>query len=98
MEDIPVAYMVFDVLWLDGHSTIVAALHGPPRSCSTSWSSTGRHWQTPAYHVGDGEAIPRRQRRARAGGRVAKRLDSSYEPGRRTGAWLKIKNCSARRS
>ena len=25
-------------------------------------------------------------------GVIAKRLDSAYEPGRRTGAWLKIKN------
>jgi ATP-dependent DNA ligase len=48
----------------------------------------GPHWKTPANYIGDGEHI----RAIRLEGLVAKRLDSPYEAGQRTGAWVKIKN------
>ena len=52
----------------------------------------GPAWQTPAYKAGEGPAMLAASRAAGLEGVVAKRLDSVYEAGRRTGAWLKIKN------
>jgi bifunctional non-homologous end joining protein LigD len=52
----------------------------------------GSHWRTPAHHVGDGEAMVEASREQGLEGIIAKRLDSRYEPGRRSGAWLKVKN------
>ncbi len=42
--------------------------------------------------MGDGKALLAASRERGLEGVIAKRLDSSYEPGKRTGAWLKIKN------
>ena len=42
--------------------------------------------------MGDGKALLDASRERGLEGVIAKRLDSSYEPGKRTGAWLKIKN------
>ena len=93
MEDIPVAYMIFDVLFLDGHSTLTLPYTERRRLLDEQLKLDGPHWRTPA--------LPRRvtaRRCSRASrergleGVIAKRLDSSYEPGKRTGAWLKIKN------
>jgi bifunctional non-homologous end joining protein LigD len=52
----------------------------------------GDNWRTPSHHVGDGEAMFAASKEQGLEGVVAKRLDSRYEPGGRSGAWLKIKN------
>ena len=46
----------------------------------------------PADHAGQGTRLLEATRAQGLEGVVAKRLDSRYEPGRRTGAWLKIKH------
>src|SRR5439155_6435516 len=53
---------------------------------------TGPSWQTPPYVEGDGETLRETSRKQDLEGIIAKRLDSKYEPGRRSAAWLKIKN------
>jgi len=52
----------------------------------------GPSWQTPAHRVGDGAALLAASRAQGLEGIVAKRLGCSYQPGRRGGGWLKIKN------
>jgi bifunctional non-homologous end joining protein LigD len=52
----------------------------------------GPTWQAPAHHVGDGAALLALTRAQRLEGVIAKRLDSTYVPGRRTNAWVKVKN------
>src|SRR5919197_5574627 len=52
----------------------------------------GDNWRTPSNHVGDGEAMLQASDDQGLEGVVAKRLDSRYEPGSRSGAWLKIKH------
>jgi bifunctional non-homologous end joining protein LigD len=52
----------------------------------------GASWQTPNHHVGDCAALLDASRKQGLEGIVAKRLDSRYAPGRRSRAWLKIKN------
>ena len=53
---------------------------------------TGASWQTPPHEVGDGAATLEVSRAFGLEGVVAKRLDSIYEPGRRSRTWLKLKN------
>ena len=55
-------------------------------SCSRSSSSTGPRWRAPAYHRGEGSALLEATRELGIEGVVAKRLDSAYEPGRRSSA------------
>jgi bifunctional non-homologous end joining protein LigD len=52
----------------------------------------GRFWQTPPYTPGEGVTTLEASRQLGLEGVMAKRLDSSYQPGRRSDAWLKIKN------
>ena len=52
----------------------------------------GDYWRTPSYHAHDGAAMLKASDEQGLEGVVAKRLDSRYEPGSRSGAWLKIKN------
>jgi bifunctional non-homologous end joining protein LigD len=52
----------------------------------------GPHWQVPAYHAGEGQALLEATKEQSLEGIVAKRLDSPYEPGRRSRCWLKVKN------
>ena len=90
-KDTPVAYMAFDLLHLDGRSTL-GLPYAERRELLDGLDLEGPHWQTPAYHAGDGQALLDASRARGLEGIVAKRLDSRYEPGRRSGAWLKVKN------
>ena len=48
--------------------------------------------QVPPSNAGNGPAVLEASRRQGLEGVVAKRLDSTYEPGRRSRAWLKVKH------
>jgi bifunctional non-homologous end joining protein LigD len=91
MKDTPVTYMLFDLPYFDGES-LLGLPYVERRHRLEAMNLNGPHWQTPSYHVGDGEAMLAASRAHGLEGVVAKRLDSAYEPGRRSGAWLKIKN------
>jgi bifunctional non-homologous end joining protein LigD len=91
MQEIPVAYMIFDLLYLDGRS-LMALPYRERRRLLEALGLEGPSWKTPAYHVGDGAAMFEASRLQGLEGVVAKRLESAYEPGRRSGAWLKVKN------
>ena len=86
----PVTYMIFDLLWLDGHS-LMALPYSERRRRLAELELTGEHWQTPEHVVGDGEALLRASAEQHLEGIVAKRLDSPYEPGVRPRSWLKLK-------
>ena len=83
--------MVFDVLRVEGKSTMCLP-YRERRALLDGLELDGPHWRAPASHVGDGEDMVRASRDQGLEGVVAKRLDSPYEPGRRTGAWIKIKH------
>jgi bifunctional non-homologous end joining protein LigD len=91
MRDIPVTYVAFDLLWLEGRSTL-ALPYEDRRRLLESLDLQGPSWRTPAYREGEGEAFLAASAQQQLEGIVAKRLDSPYEPGRRSGCWLKIKN------
>lgn len=88
---VPVVYVVFDVLHLDGRPTLELE-YRERRRLLESLGLDGACWQTPPYHLGDGPALLQATRDQGLEGLVAKRLDSAYQPGRRSPAWLKIKN------
>jgi bifunctional non-homologous end joining protein LigD len=52
---------------------------------------SGPAWQTPPHEVGDGAATVAVIQKFGLEGVVAKRIDSPYEPGRRSRAWMKWK-------
>lgn len=87
----PVTYLIFDLLWLDGHS-LMETPYEQRRKRLLSLKLEGEHWRTPAHHVGQGDELLAATREHDLEGVVAKRLDSLYLPGRRDGSWLKIKN------
>lgn len=91
MKDTPVTYILFDMPYFDGESLLHLS-YAERRRRLEALHLDGPHWQTPGYHVGDGEAMLAASRAHGLEGVVAKRLDSPYEPGKRSGAWLKIKN------
>jgi bifunctional non-homologous end joining protein LigD len=91
MKDVPVTYMVFDLVWQDGHS-LMAKAYTDRRRALEQLQLAGASWQTPPYEKGGGQAMLDASAKAGLEGVVAKRLESKYEPGRRSGAWVKVKN------
>ena len=91
MKDTPVVYVVFDLLWLDGHSLMELA-YEERRARLQELDLQGPHWQTPDHVVGNGEAVLAASLQNGLEGVVAKQLGSPYLPGRRSPCWLKVKN------
>ncbi|MEU5523443.1 non-homologous end-joining DNA ligase [Streptomyces sp. NPDC093250] len=88
---VPVHLVLFDVMHLDGRSLI----HLPYTARREALLSLGLHgpaWSTPASIVGHGAEALRATAEHGLEGLVCKRLDSVYEPGVRSRAWIKIRN------
>ncbi len=86
-----VAYYVFDVLSVDGHDTI-ALPYEQRRELVTGLLESGPNWMVPAHRVGDGAALVAATIERGLEGVMAKRLGSTYVPGKRTPNWRKVKN------
>jgi bifunctional non-homologous end joining protein LigD len=91
MSSHPVVYAIFDLLFLDGHS-LMELPYRERREQLESLELAGPAWRVPAAHPGEGTALLAATEAQGLEGVLAKRLDSTYEPGRRSGAWLKIKH------
>ncbi len=87
----PVVYAIFDLLYLDGHN-LMARPYAERREHLEDLGLSGPAWRVPAAHPGHGRQLLNATGAQGLEGIVAKRLDSRYEPGRRTGAWIKIKH------
>jgi bifunctional non-homologous end joining protein LigD len=90
-RSIPVAYMIFDLLWLDGHP-LLALPYAERREQLAALELSGERWQTPEHFLGSGPEVLAASAEQGLEGIVAKRLDSTYDPGRRSPAWIKVKN------
>ncbi|QEC48910.1 DNA ligase D [Baekduia soli] len=90
-REAPVTYVAFDLLWLDGRS-LMDLPYAERRERLAALALEGERWAAPDHVVGDGRRMLAATREQGLEGVIAKRLDSPYEPGRRTGAWRKIKN------
>ncbi len=91
-KDTPVTYIIFDLLWLDGHSLMDLPYSERRARLAELELGDGGRWRVPDYVVGHGERLLAATDEQGLEGVIAKRLDSTYEPGRRTPSWLKIKN------
>jgi bifunctional non-homologous end joining protein LigD len=91
MRDIPATYVAFDLLYLDGRPTM-ALTYEERREVLEALGLEGPAWRVPAYHPGDGSSLLAATKELGIEGIVAKRLSSTYEPGRRSSGWVKIKN------
>jgi bifunctional non-homologous end joining protein LigD len=87
----PVAYVIFDLLFLDGHS-LMELPYEERRAELAALELSGPNWQVPAHRVGDGAALLEATRAQGLEGVIAKRLDCPYVPGRRAQHWIKVKN------
>ena len=87
----PIVYVVFDLLYLDGES-LLKRPYTERRERLEQLDLNGRSWRTPTYHAGEGAALLEASASQGLEGIMAKRLGSPYEPGRRPGTWLKVKN------
>jgi bifunctional non-homologous end joining protein LigD len=89
---IPVTYLIFDLLQLDGRP-LIDLPYAQRRALLDELNLTGPYWQTPPSFPGeDFPAVQGVSREHSMEGVVAKRLDSVYTPGIRTDHWRKIKN------
>jgi bifunctional non-homologous end joining protein LigD len=90
MRRVPVSYLIFDLLNLDGNDTM-GLTYLQRRELLTGLELQGKSWAVPEHQVGHGEDLWAAAKQRRLEGVMAKRTDSRYEPGARTGAWLKVK-------
>ena len=90
-ETEPVVYMIFDLLWLDGHS-LMALTYTERRAKLAELELAGPTWQVPAYHQGNGPGLLEATKAQGLEGLIAKRIDCPYIPGRRASGWVKVKN------
>jgi bifunctional non-homologous end joining protein LigD len=91
MADTPVIFLAFDLLRV-GRTSTVDRPYAERRARLEALGLSGNNWQTPPSQVGDGDSVLAVCRARSLEGVVAKRLDSPYEPGRRSRSWLKVKN------
>ena len=89
-ERTPVQFLAYDLLWLEGHSTVELMRYSERRELLEGLAVAGDNWQTPPYFPGGGEFALEAAAAQDLGGIVAKRLDSPYLPGRRSRLWLAI--------
>jgi bifunctional non-homologous end joining protein LigD len=88
-KDIPVTYVVYDLLHLDGRSTL-ALPYEQRRELLEELPLDRAGWQLAPSFPGAADGVVDAAREQKLAGVVAKRLDSPYQPGKRTRKWLDI--------
>ncbi len=86
----PVSYVVFDVLWLDGHD-LTSCSYIERRELLRELVADASRWTVPDHVVGHGSQVLEAARAQGLEGVMAKRVDCPYEPGRRAEGWRKVK-------
>ncbi|MBB2937589.1 bifunctional non-homologous end joining protein LigD [Amycolatopsis bartoniae] len=82
----PVLYLPFDVLHLDGRSQLDQP-YSRRRQRLRKLTLEGESWRVPQHYVGGGEDVLAAALDNGLTGITAKRLDSPYEPGKRSVNW-----------
>ncbi len=85
------ALYLFDVLRVDDHDTI-GLPYQDRRRLLDQLVEPGDNWLVPAHRIGGGAELVEATAAQGLEGIVAKRLGSSYQPGKRSANWLKIKH------
>src|SRR4051794_11593227 len=89
---VPIAYLIFDVLWLDGHDLTGQPWTARRQVLESLELGTAHPWQVPATHPAQGAALLGATQRTGLEGGGAKNMGSIYEVGRRSRCWIKVKN------
>ena len=89
-QDHPVVYVIFDLLYLDGH-VLMGLPYAERRARLEELGLEGPAWQTPAHSVGGGKQLLAATAKKGLEGVMAKHLDGPYEPGKRASHWIKVK-------
>ncbi len=90
-ERAPVAYVIYDVLFLDGHPTLELP-YAERRRLLEGLELAGPAWRTPTSHVGDGAALLELGQAQGLAWVVAKHLESRYRPGVRSLDWIEVRS------
>lgn len=84
-------FHAFDVLHLEGHDTIDLPYEDRRRLLEQA-VEPGANWLVPVHQVGDGAALLAATGAQELEGVMAKRLGSTYQPGKRSPNWRKVKH------
>ena len=87
---VPVRYVVFDIVWLDGHD-VTGLSYLQRRKLLADLVEPGAGWLVPAHHVDGAAELLEVVRAERLEGVMVKRIDSGYLPGTRSPSWRKVK-------
>jgi bifunctional non-homologous end joining protein LigD len=82
---------VFDVLRVADHDTIELP-YEDRRRLLDQLVEPGDHWSVPGHRIGDGAELLAATEQQGLEGVMAKRLGSTYVPGKRSANWRKVKN------
>ncbi|GII26561.1 hypothetical protein Pmi06nite_00030 [Planotetraspora mira] len=88
---VPVTYLLFDILHINA-ATSINMPYIARRDLLESVVNAGARWQVPGWFRDAGDTALTLSRQMGLEGVVAKRLDSPYRPGKRSGDWTKVKN------
>jgi bifunctional non-homologous end joining protein LigD len=92
VHEVPATFLAFDLLELDGHE-LLQLPYDDRRKLLEKLELSGDTFATPPTVVNEeGSSVLAISREHGMEGVVAKRRDSVYSPGKRTGAWIKVKN------
>jgi bifunctional non-homologous end joining protein LigD len=91
-RDSPVTYVVFDLVWLDGHPLTTEPYERRRERLRELLGDGGERWRVPEHVVGRGAEVLAATGQQGLEGIIAKRLDAPYEPGRRSPCWVKVKH------
>ena len=90
MRDTPVDLVIFDLLHLDGRR-VRDLPYSERRELLLDLDLDGDRWRTPRHRLGGGAELLEAARHQGLEGIVAKRCESPYRPGTRSGEWIKAR-------
>ena len=90
---VPVTYVAFDLLWQA--RSLLRCPYGQRRALLDGLALATEHVSVPPAFPGQARALVDASRDVGLEGVVLKRLSSTYQPGQRSGDWLKIRHLAA---
>jgi bifunctional non-homologous end joining protein LigD len=90
-HDTQVVFHAFDVLSIDGHD-VISLGYEQRRELLSNVVEAGTNWTVPSFRIGGGTELLAATAESGLEGVIAKRLGSTYQPGKRTPNWRKVKN------
>jgi bifunctional non-homologous end joining protein LigD len=91
---VPVTYVAFDLLWQASRS-LLRSPYAQRRALLDGLALTGDHLSVPPSFPGQARVLADASRDLGLEGVIIKRLASPYQPGQRSGDWLKIRHLTA---